>query len=179
MCRMRHLLPCLMLSAWTLTWLTACSPQLNWREIDGVEGGRWWFPCKPDRIERSVSIEGQPVPARLAVCDAQGASWSTMALQFDAPAQAAAALEPARLTLMMNLQAAEMPAPKGLVLPSAAPGWLQGRRPGGEPLQAAVQFRVQGRWLVQQVLMVNVSGDWPKDLRADVLEPFFAGAMPR
>lgn len=166
--------------------LSGCAPALNWREIEGVEGGRWWFPCKPDRIERTVSIEGRAVPARLAVCDAQGATWSTMALQFPGPAEAAQALEPARLTLMMNLQAAERPQPVGLALKEATPRWWGGRRSGGEPVQVAVQFRVQGRWLVQQVLMVNAPNPaggepvgWPAALPAQGLDTFFAGTMPR
>jgi len=165
-----------------LCFLSGCSPALNWREIEGVEGVRWWFPCKPDRIERTVLIEGRAVPVRLAVCDAEGASWSTMALQFPGPAEAAQALAAARLTLMMNLQAAERPQPAGLTLKEAAPQWLAGRRPGGERVQAAMQFRVQGRWLVQQVLMVNQAGEagvWPSALRSQALDTFFAGAMPR
>jgi len=177
---MVRVLSCLMLTA--LGLLAGCAPALNWREVEAVEGARWWFPCKPDRVERTVAIEGRPVPARLAVCDAQGASWSTMALQFPGPAEAAQALEAARLTLMMNLQAAERPQPAGLVMKAAAPQWLAGRRPDGEPVQAAMQFRVQGRWLVQQVLMVNQAGDagvWPPALRSEALDTFFAGAMPR
>lgn len=165
-----------------LASLTGCSPALNWREVEGVEGARWWFPCKPDRVERTVVIREQPVPARLAVCDAQGASWSTMALQFPGPAEAAQALDAAQLTLKKNLQATERPQPAGLTLKEAAPQWLAGRRPGGEPVQAAMQFRVQGPWLVQRVLMVNQADEsdaWPAVLRPEALDTFFAGAMPR
>lgn len=159
--------------------LVACSPSLNWREVDGVAEQRWWFPCKPERIERQVSLEGRLVPARLVVCDAQGATWSRMALQFPSPADAAQALIAARASLRANLQARETAAPNGLVTRGEAPLWLAGRRAGGAEVVAAARFSVQGRWLVQQVAMAEDAAGWPRSLDGGALDVFFDGTFAR
>lgn len=159
--------------------LAACSPALNWREVDGVAEQRWWFPCKPDRVERQVSLDGRRVPARLVVCDAQGATWSKMALEFPNPADAAQALVAARTTLRANLQARETAAPNGLVIRGEAPLWLSGRRSGGDEVLAAARFSVQGRWLVQQVAMARDGAGWPRSLDGGALDVFFDGTLVR
>lgn len=158
----------------------ACSPALNWREVDGVAGQRWWFPCKPERIDRQVMLQGQPVPARLAACDAQGASWSNLAMQFPSPAEAAAALAGARTSLMANLGAEERGPPPGVALQAPqGPLWLSGHRSGGEAVTAAARFQVQDRWLVQQVLIAPAAGAWPRVLDDGALQTFFDGSFPQ
>lgn len=161
----------------------ACAPALNWREVDGAGEQRWWFPCKPERVERSVTLSpGQAVPARLVSCEAQGASWTSLAMAFPDPAQAAAALYQARATLMMNLQAEERAAPPALSSGEPqAPVWLSGRRAGGEAVIVVARFRVQGPWLVQQVVMApgRQDADWPRVLDRRALQTFFEGAFPQ
>lgn len=163
--------------AGVLLGVAGCSPALNWREVAGVDGERWWFPCKPDRIERQVSLDGQTVPARMLVCDAQGATWSVMALAWPGQVDAARALAPARMTLMMNMNAIEQPMPAGLTVSGAQPHWLSGRRADGEAVAAVAQFRVRGAWLVQQVVMSS-QVDWAAHLTSSAIDPFFSGAMP-
>lgn len=159
--------------------LAACSPALNWREVDGVASQRWWFPCKPERVERQVSLQGRQVPAQLAACDAQGVTWSTMALAFPTPAEAAEGLAPARAVLMANLQAEETAPPPGLAPAADRPAWWAGRRSGGDATMAVVRFRVQGRWLVQQVLLTQAGPSWPRGLDENALNTFFDGALAR
>lgn len=159
--------------------LVACSPALNWREVEGVEGLRWWLPCKPERTEREVTLQGLRLPARLAACDVQGLTWSNMALQFPGPADAATALGHARGTLMMNLQAEETAPPQGLAGVGDGLLWLAGRRADGVAVTAVVRFRVQGRWLLQQVLMTQGGPAWPRAVDASALNTFFEGAFTR
>lgn len=162
--------------------LTACTPSLDWRQVQGVGEQPGWFPCKPDRVERAVALEGreQRVPATLAACDAQGLSWSSLALQFPDPAQAAAALGPARQALRANLVARESAPPAGLT-GAGVQGlqWFTGQRGGGEPVQVAVRFQVEGRWLVQRVLLhPGVDAAWPRALDDSALRTFFDAAFP-
>lgn len=159
--------------------LAACSPALNWREVEGVSAQRWWFPCKPERVDRQVSLQGHRVPARLAACDAQGMTWSNLALQFASPAEAAAALGPARTALMINLQAEENAPPQGLAGAVEGPLWLAGHRADGEGVSGVARFRVDGRWLVQQVLLTRGGPTWPRTLDAGALNTFFEGAFAR
>lgn len=170
-------LPAILPTLCAVVMLAACSPALNWREVEGVAEQRGWFPCKPERIERQVSLQGRLVPARLVACDAQGATWSTMGLQFAGPVPAAEALATVRDMLMMNLQAEEAAPPPGLAAGVDGLQWLAGRRADGAPLTVAVRLRVQGRWLVQQVLMTGKTGDWPRSLDAAALNTFFEGAF--
>lgn len=171
----------LLLPVWVA--LLACAPALNWREISWLDGSHWWFPCKPERFERELTLADSQVPASMLVCDAQGATWAATAFQFAGPAQAAAALAPARMGLLMNMKAEPLAAPL-----LAGPGdgtarlWLTGQRPGGQPVLAVVRFQVRGAWLVQQVLMtapvVGAGGSWPSALNTQALEAFFDAAMP-
>lgn len=159
----------------------ACSPSLNWREVDGAGGQRWWFPCKPDRVERSVMLSpGRSVPSQLAACDSEGASWSTLAMAFPDPAQAATALSTARGTLMMNLRAQERMTPASAAsAPVADTLWLNGQRADGAPVLVAARWQVRGVWLVQQVVIVPGAQDpdWPRLLDGRALLTFFEGAF--
>jgi len=133
MCRRRLLLLPLV---WVV--LQACAPALNWRELRWVEDSRWWFPCKPERLDRELPWAGAHVPASMLVCDAQGATWSATAFELPSPAQAQQALAPARQALFDNMRAqtwTPAPMPGGALV--AAP-WVRlvGQRPGGQPVLA-------------------------------------------
>lgn len=84
----------------TLLWLTAalaaCSPALNWRQMDLAEadGLRVRLPCKPDRVERAVRLEGlaQPVSMAMWSCQAAGATWVLSAIRVDSATEVSPAL---------------------------------------------------------------------------------------
>jgi hypothetical protein len=60
--------------------LSACAPDLNWREVqvDEADGLSALFPCKPDRIERKIAWQDVPggVTMRMLSCDTDGRNWS-------------------------------------------------------------------------------------------------------
>jgi hypothetical protein len=182
MCRRRLLLLPLV---WVV--LQACAPALNWRELRWVEDSRWWFPCKPERLDRELPWAGAHVPASMLVCDAQGATWSATAFELPSPAQAQQALAPARQALFDNMRAqtwTPAPMPGGALV--AAP-WVRlvGQRPSGQPVLAAARWQVRGAWLVQQVLLVTPAkadlsdaAAWPAALNQPALEVFFTGMGP-
>jgi hypothetical protein len=168
--------------AWVIALLAGCSPALNWREVAGVDEPdapqHWWFPCKPDRTERAVALPGQQVPARWAACDAQGVTWSVMALQFPGPADAAAAMAPLQATLRSNLQAQPGVPPPGVTAAPVGTAWWRVRRAGNEAV-AVARFEVHGRWLVQQVLLTQDGPAWPAAVDTAALNTFFEGALTR
>jgi hypothetical protein len=65
--------------------LSACSPALNWRQVDLAEadGLRTRLPCKPDRVERVLRLEAVEAPQRLVMwsCEAAGARWVVSAIR--------------------------------------------------------------------------------------------------
>ena len=65
--------------AWSLS-LAACAPSLDWREVRlGEPGGlQALFPCKPERHQRSLAVEGWPSPLTVQMwsCTAAGLTWA-------------------------------------------------------------------------------------------------------
>jgi hypothetical protein len=107
-----------------LTFLSACQPALNWREVRPAESGAVsLFPCKPD-------VEQRPGMG-LAQCKASGISFSLSWADTPDPSQAGAALKAMSQALAAKL---------GQVLPSA----LALQVPGMTPLPEAAQYRVAG-----------------------------------
>lgn len=59
-----------------LPLLIACTPEMNWREVQPVSAGLTaTMPCKPDEVMRSVPLDGKSVQMTLAGCDAGGATF--------------------------------------------------------------------------------------------------------
>ena len=60
-----------------LTTLTACSPTLNWREVQVDQTPMLaLFPCKPELNSREVTLGGKAVTMTLMGCEAGGASFA-------------------------------------------------------------------------------------------------------
>ena len=84
--------------------LLACSPALNWREIQPPESGAVvMFPCKPDRFVRSVTLAEQKVQMHLASCSADGVTYALSHAELGDPTRVAAALEALRALAASNL----------------------------------------------------------------------------
>src|SRR5207245_7319323 len=60
-----------------LVSLAACTPTLNWREIQ-PEGSELFamFPCKPERLVRSVTLAGDKVEMRMSYCVVKGVTYA-------------------------------------------------------------------------------------------------------
>ena len=62
-----------------LAALVACSPALDWRlarlEAPAAE---LLLPCKPDQVERSVPLGGEPTELTVAGCETGGATFAVM-----------------------------------------------------------------------------------------------------
>lgn len=79
-----------------VTTLVACSPELNWRQMDLVDadGLRVRFPCKPARVERTLRLDGVAAPLRMAMwsCEAAGATWVLSAARLGSATEVSPAL---------------------------------------------------------------------------------------
>lgn len=111
-----------------LPLLTACTPNLNWREAHPAGSHlSLTFPCKPDIAAREVAGLHQG----LAQCDADGASFVLSWSGLRDPAEAAGALKDMRLSLAERLHAA----------PGSAQAFVM---PGMTPLAEALQQDMAG-----------------------------------
>lgn len=134
---------------------TACSPELNWRELRFDEVGvLQLFPCKPVRQQRQVMLAGRKQVLVLQVCDAGGSSWALAHTLDTAPDEV-----PAVLQAMAEAAHANLGAAAGVVQPQAVPGAaahavsgryrFSGQSPDGRPLEAAVLLYARGAVVVQ------------------------------
>ncbi|TDQ39294.1 hypothetical protein [Tepidicella xavieri] len=152
-----------------LIWLaagamSACTPAFNWRQVthDGV-AATLLMPCKPERAEREVRLQGEQGPAsglKLMSCRTGGLTWAWAALPLPAemaPASAAEAWMRASWASLRQPLPAESSAPVGWVVQvpqrPAAPWAQRWHGPGldhrQQPLQAHVLVVVANGWLHQ------------------------------
>lgn len=137
----------------TLATLTACSPALNWRQVSLADAGLVAsLPCKPDQVERTVELAGEPVPMHMVGCEAEGATFAVACARLSDPALAGTALTHWRAAVLAGMQApaegqpgAPVPSPYlpagALELPQSLRVSTQGRSAEGSAISAqAVWF---------------------------------------
>lgn len=123
--------------------LVACSPKLDWRELQpGDAGLSLMFPCKPavqSRAEPDAPASAAGTAPRalgLAVCQADELSFSLAWAEVGDPAQLDAALREMRTSLLARLQA------KGGPTQVLA---LQGMTPSDEAVQQSFETVAAGQ----------------------------------
>ena len=84
--------------------LLACSPALDWREIQPPDSGAVvMFPCKPDRFVRNVTLAEREVQMHLASCSADGVTYALSHAELSDPMRIAAAREALRALAASNI----------------------------------------------------------------------------
>ncbi len=146
--------------------LTACTPTLDWREARLGEL-LLLFPCKPDRVERSVTLAQGATPAQMLVCDAGEVTWSATYFPLQDGASAQDVLPELHDKLLANLRGSDapQPAPKppAGAAPSAAAGTadvlrrslITGLRPDGSTVQADAVWLAHGAQAYQLVVLTR------------------------
>lgn len=132
--------------------LLACSPALNWRQMDLAEadGLRLRFPCKPDRVERTLRLEGLTEPLRMAMwsCEASGTTWVLSAARLTSATDISPALRALASATEGNLAWADRRAreqAKGVTQPAWRHEDTGGVQvPGMTPNPDARGWRIQG-----------------------------------
>lgn len=194
--------PLARIAAWlTAASLVACSPALNWRQLDLADAGglRLNFPCKPDKVERTLRLDGLSEPLRLAMwsCEAAGATWVLSAARLGSATQVSPALRALAAATEANLAWADRRARQqvpattlpawqrtdagALQVPGMTPnpearGWrIQGLRPDGS---AAAQALTVDAWHFSHGLTVFQAAIWrggdplPRQNSEDAVEVF-------
>lgn len=134
---------------------TGCSPTFNWRnvQLDSRAGPlAALLPCKPDRAERPVSLDGgASVPLSVVGCTAGGVTFTLAHLPVAPGTEAAAALLQWRAANAARLGAVEAQldasfSPVGaLALPAAGMATIEARDAAGQPVrQRAAWFARAG-----------------------------------
>ena len=83
----------------------SCSPTFNWREfVPEGSGLGMAFPCKPDRLIRTLPIAGNASRMTLLSCSVQGTVFAVSYADLADPAQLDAALTQFRAAAVNNVQ---------------------------------------------------------------------------
>jgi len=118
-------------------FLSACSPEQNWRTV-GLEGTtlKAQLPCKPDRTARSVPLGGVPVDLQVVGCESGSAMVAVMSASLPVGADANALLTGWQQATLSHV---------GVKLPLATNQQQAWHRPGFLPLTASVRIQAQGQ----------------------------------
>ncbi|WHZ09713.1 MAG: hypothetical protein OJF60_000152 [Burkholderiaceae bacterium] len=167
-----------LLCACAITLLAACQPTFDWRVVHPAHAAlSALLPCKPQRAERSVDLDGQQVLMEMLSCETGGALFAIAHTNAIAdPARADALLAHWRALTLANLRAHPakdqpfVPA-GGLGLPGSVRVSAQGQRLDGGAVT------VQAAWFAQRtpdgVQLFDAVVYAPR-LQAQVGETFFS-----
>ena len=154
--------------------MMACSPALDWREVRSPDSGAVaWFPCKPDRFARKVTLAGTTVSMVLVSCSAGGVTYALSQADLPDPTRVAAALAELRAAAAGNIGGdasliGTLSVPGTTPHPAAQRWRIEGRRADGTPLHEQAGFFARGS-RVYQATMVGASID------PDAADTFFTG----
>ena len=157
-----------------LATLVACSPVLDWREVQPEGGGLVaMFPCKADRYARGVMVGGTSLRMEMHVCAAGGATYALSHVDVPNPAVVAATLTELRVVAAANL---------GGVGPHVVPLQISGMTPNAEASMLSISGKLPDGVAVREraaffakglrVYQASVIGANPP---ADAVDTFFSG----
>jgi hypothetical protein len=145
---------------------TACSPILDWRVVSVAGTGLIIeMPCKPDLLQRPVTLAGAPVRLALQVCDAGDRTWGILSADMVDLARVGPALAALKASAATNIGASPAPGqpfqPKGAATHSEA-GQMQlnGTRGQGVKVKMAVAVFARGTHVFQ---MTVLGADMPSE----------------
>jgi hypothetical protein len=135
--------------------ITACTPELNWRDIHFANGGlRFLLPCQPDQAERKIQIEPErSVILRMQGCESKGMLFTISQIELSPeqnPEKLITQWQKANLsalnykdhfqpsTLSLNL--------KGMRIDAAQQAWIKTR--SGQPIWFG-WAAANGNWMYQ------------------------------
>jgi hypothetical protein len=132
-----------------LAALGACSPSLNWREVQ-LGRLRTLLPCKPDSASRPVQLGGQTLAMEMKGCEAGGVLFAISRVQATDPAQAPALLQALRLASLQNVHMRTVkPVANSGDGQSSLDLLADGQRTDGSPLQARFKWLLAGAEVYQ------------------------------
>jgi hypothetical protein len=171
--RRRIVVPCSLVA---MAASTACSPELDWREVR-PGGGHVvaLFPCKPDALTRRLQLAGAKVDMTLHACVAGGSTYALSYADVADPARVDPVLDALASAARANIAAREVLASTAPSVAGATPGaragrWtMRGRLSDGREVHAQAALFAYGTSVYQATVM-SASAD------ATAAETFF-GAL--
>jgi len=153
---------------------TACTPALNWREVQ-PEGSEVFamFPCKPELYARKLPLAGDSVEMRMSSCVVDGVTYALAYASVGEPARVDAALVELRNAAARNLGGAIQETGNAIV-PGMTPSErarrvsVAGSGARGEPLQEQAVFFAKGL----RVYQASVVG---AKVNSEAADTFIAG----
>lgn len=155
--------------------LAGCSPAFNWREVR-PENTRLslLLPCKPDRAQKAVPLDGQSRTLSMLGCDAGGATFAVAVADLGDAAKAASVLALWQSLTLANMKAAPGSAQSmPLNIPGAAPEpaavrvLAQGQRIDGAAVSGQAAYFARGSQVFQVVMYAPI-------IESGVAETFFS-----
>lgn len=157
--------------------LCACSPPLNWGEVqDEATGLTAQLPCRVERTTRSVTVRGKALVLRMIGCEADNTLFAISAIDFGDALQTQAALVDWQVAVREHLHLSQVPGTAARpFVPAGAAGVpasmrLQGtgQRVDGVPVQVDAAWFARDGQLFHAVVLAE-------RLNASDIEPFFSG----
>jgi hypothetical protein len=123
------------------------------------------FPCRPEKVERVASLDGQPVPSQMHVCKAGDATWAVSRFVLADPSRMMQAQAALRAALVRNAQVDGPQAVSPVAVPGMTPSVaalrvaFAGRQPDGAALQIDSAFAARGPEVIQ-ISVMSTPADW-------------------
>ena len=140
------------LIALSFALLGACTPTLDWREVRPA-GSKLvaLFPCKPERVTRTLVLADADVQLELLACSAGGTTWALASADMGDPGRVAGALDQLRGARVRNLDGREV---------ASAPFVPRGATPHPASLRFAVEGGRPDGAAANEVSVVFAHGTW-------------------
>ena len=121
-----------------LASLSACTPALDWRDVRPAGSGAvLLMPCKPQRLQRQVTLAGQPTRLTLHACTADDLTWGLAFADIADPARMGDVLQALVQAALANVAAGAQR--------EATPHKLALQVRGATPHDASRRLAYQGR----------------------------------
>ena len=142
---------------------SACSPKLNWRDVQpGNTGLTLLLPCKPDQGDKIVPLGGRPTKLTMLGCDAGGATFAVaIADMGDAPNLPEVLTQWQAITLgnmkasPSTTQSRPLRVPGASSEPAPVLVLAKGQRPDGSAVNGWAAYFTKGSQVVQVVMYAS------------------------
>ena len=156
-----------------LASLTACNPTFNWRDVrpDSTRLALL-MPCKPDKVQKTVPLGGQPIELNLLSCDTGGVTFAVAAADVKDATKVAATLAQWQRATLANMKAAPATTGAAFKLPGLVSDGVMvkatGQRANGQAVSSQAAYFAQGSQVFQAVMYAD-------KIAPDVADTFFSG----
>jgi hypothetical protein len=139
----------LSIRATLLLAMAGCSPTFDWRDVRFPEAGdaQLLFPCKPDRLSRTLRLAGEDLRFALATCSTGSLTFAFGHAELADAGRTGEALAQMKEAVSANLRARASERPSRL--PAVSRLQWQGHKPDGTALQEVAVFAIRGRRVFQ------------------------------